>query len=457
MKGLSIAVATALVAAMIVVPSASARPISDITAGFGISVTGEAPVLTVSVDPGVIQVRVSGVCASGFAIQAVAGDGTVTCAPVGTITAVNAGDGLTGGGSSGDVTLGIANGGITTAMLSASGSSAGQVLTSNGTSVSWQSPPAANAWSLSGNAGTNPTTDYVGTSDNQPLEVKVNGERALRLEPAIFSAISGPDPTSNLIGGSPGNSIGSRVIGATIAGGGTARTSPNTVSGDFGTIGGGSGNSAAFNATVAGGGRNTASGIGATVGGGFGNTAGGDRSFAAGTFARALHKGAWVWADSTSSLFDSTADNEFSAKATGGVRFVTAVSPVGLTIAGVQVAAGSGSWSSLSDRALKRNFDPVESAWVLERLAGLPISTWSYKAQKPSIRHLGPTAQDFSRAFGLGEDNRHIDTIDSEGVSLAGVQALYKLVQAQQRQLREQRRQLQILKKEVARLERRAR
>jgi hypothetical protein len=62
-------------------------------------------------------------------------------------------------------------------------------------------------------------------------------------------------------------------------------------------------------------------------------------------------------------------------------------------------------------------FASVEGGSVLERLGDLPISTWS-KAQKPSIRHLGPTAQDFRRAFGLGVDARHIDSIDSEGVSL---------------------------------------
>jgi hypothetical protein len=43
-------------------------------------------------------------------------------------------------------------------------------------------------------------------------------------------------------------------------------------------------------------------------------------------------------------------------------------------------------------------------------------------------------AQDFRAAFGLGEDNRHIDTIDSEGVALAAVQGLYRQNKALQRQ-----------------------
>lgn len=62
---------------------------------------------------------------------------------------------------------------------------------------------------------------------------------------------------------------------------------------------------------------------------------------------------------------------------------------------------------------------------ILERLEALPIATWNYKAQPDSVRHMGPMAQDFREAFGLGEDERHISTVDSEGVALAAIQALY--------------------------------
>ena len=103
---------------------------------------------------------------------------------------------------------------------------------------------------------------------------------------------------------------------------------------------------------------------------------------------------------------------------------------------------------------MKRNFAAVDGNWILGRIAAMPISTWSYKAQQPSIRHLGPTAQDFARAFGLGENTRGIDSIDSEGVSLAGIKALDKLVRAQNRQLRAQQRQLNALKVQVAKLQR---
>ena len=318
-------------------------------------------------------------------------------------------------------------------------------------------------WSLGGNAGTNPTTDWLGTSDSQPLDLRVNGARVLHLE----SGVSSP----NLIGGSSANSVSPGVSGATIGGGGFSGLE-NRASASLGTVAGGADNTAgAFLAVVSGGlsntasgnyagvtsgSGNTASGTAAFVAGGAANAAGGDFSFAAGSLARASHDGSFVWSDSSGAAFGSTAANEFSARATGGVRFVSAVNGSGNPTAGVSLAPGSGSWSSLSDRALKRNFAPVDGDSVLARIAGLPISTWGYKAQKPSIRHLGPTAQDFARAFGLGEDQRHIDTIDSEGVSLAGIKALYSLVQVQQRQLAEQRRDLSVLKHEVARLQRSA-
>ena len=54
----------------------------------------------------------------------------------------------------------------------------------------------------------------------------------------------------------------------------------------------------------------------------------------------------------------------------------------------------------------------------------MSIREWNYKAQDAAIRHVGPTAQDFHAAFGLGEDPLRISTIDADGIALAGVSAL---------------------------------
>ena len=95
---------------------------------------------------------------------------------------------------------------------------------------------------------------------------------------------------------------------------------------------------------------------------------------------------------------------------------------------GVTVAAGGGSWTSASDRALKENFAAVDGQALLDRLAETPVTTWNYKSQDPSVRHIGPMAQDFYAAFGVGEDDTHITTIDADGVALAVVQGLYEMV-----------------------------
>lgn len=92
-------------------------------------------------------------------------------------------------------------------------------------------------WKLAGNAGIRPGTDFLGTTDNQPLEFRVKGRRALRLAPT--------DSSPNVVAGDAGNTVADGVMGATIAGGGewaTGALHANEVNADFGTVGGGKNN-----------------------------------------------------------------------------------------------------------------------------------------------------------------------------------------------------------------------
>ena len=86
----------------------------------------------------------------------------------------------------------------------------------------------------------------------------------------------------------------------------------------------------------------------------------------------------------------------------------------------------SGTLFQSSDRDKKENFQPVNADEVLDKIAKLPISTWNYKSDDDSIRHLGPVAQDFRSAFDLGQDDKTIAPVDTIGASLVAIQALNK-------------------------------
>lgn len=81
-----------------------------------------------------------------------------------------------------------------------------------------------------------------------------------------------------------------------------------------------------------------------------------------------------------------------------------------------------------SDRNLKQNFEPVNARDVLEKVAALAVKTWEYKSDT-GTRHIGPVAQDFYAAFGVGTDDKHIATVDADGVALAAIQGLNRKVE----------------------------
>lgn len=151
---------------------------------------------------------------------------------------------------------------------------------------------------------------------------------------------------------------------------------------------------------------------------GFNSAALGSASVALGSNARS-GSGSFTFADQVSAFFTSGA-NQFNARATGGVGFYTN----GTLTAGVELRPGASAWSSVSDVNRKENFRDLDGDDVLAKLARMPIREWNYKAQDAAIRHVGPTAQDFHAAFGLGEDPLRISTIDADGIALAGVSAL---------------------------------
>ena len=78
---------------------------------------------------------------------------------------------------------------------------------------------------------------------------------------------------------------------------------------------------------------------------------------------------------------------------------------------------------------------PPPPAVLLDELTRLPISTWRYLWDDPDVRHLGPMAQDFAAAFGLGENERWIETVDADGVNMVAIQELARRLRAMERRL----------------------
>ena len=372
--------------------------------------------------------------------------------------------------------------------------------------------------------GTGAILTSLDTADNQPLELRVNGQRVLRLEPdatsptliggysgnrvgsgsygsvisgggesdfanaigdnSPYSTIGGGDGNSietnapyatigggaaNMvqtnascatIGGGGANQIQTDALNATIAGGifnviwtNAAQTTigggisntiqagafsatigggwNNLAGGENAAVGGGSDNRAlAAGATVAGGRDNAATNTYATVPGGRDNLAAGSYSFAAGLRAKAHGAGSFVWGDSNDFDVHAWGDNQFVGRATGGYWLFSAVDSWGIPTAGATLAAGSGTWGSLCDRNAKANCIPADPRAVLDKVTALPIASWNYKAQDPSIRHIGPMAQDFHAAFGIGDSDKTITTVDADGVALAAIQGLNQKVES---------------------------
>lgn len=312
------------------------------------------------------------------------------------------------------------------------------------------------------------------------------------------------------ISGGLWNQVGNDSPKATIAGGSDNSIDPEVFAS---AIGGGHDNQIQFraNASVIGGGefnRILENADSATIPGGSYNEAA-DSAFAAGRGAKAIHRGAFVWADSqTLSGFASTAPDQFLVRAAGGVGIgATNLTgalflrhPVGAPVSGmdaqdnglglgqfstsgykwiqsyggalalnpvannvgigttnptarlqvVNATCDGNNWVNSSDRNLKENFRPVDAQDVLAKVAALPIQTWSY-TNHPGVKHVGPMAQDFWAAFGLGEDDKHIATVDADGVALAAIGGLNEKFESRMQQLVAENAEL---KERLARLER---
>ena len=77
---------------------------------------------------------------------------------------------------------------------------------------------ALNAWSLTGNTGTNSSTNFIGTIDNIPFNIRVNNQKAGRIENSLLNAFYGYQ-SANSASGTYNTGMGHQSLFSIINGG----------------------------------------------------------------------------------------------------------------------------------------------------------------------------------------------------------------------------------------------
>lgn len=222
--------------------------------------------------------------------------------------------------------------------------------------------------------------------------------------------------------------------GSTVSGG-----KENSATGKYSTVSGGEQNLAAAQwATISGGQLNEAGGDYSSVPGGAGNAAMGNSSFAAGRGAKAMHDGSIVLSAAleTEGQIESGDSSQIVLKASGGIYLADDnVTPPTFgpskfmdTSTGAYLST-SGVWESVSARDTKENFTAIDRQQLLDTIDQLEITRWNYKIDGTAIQHIGPVAEDFHAAFGVGGGNKTISSLDPAGIALAAVQELNRRVE----------------------------
>jgi hypothetical protein len=158
--------------------------------------------------------------------------------------------------------------------------------------------------------------------------------------------------------------------------------------------------------------------------------------------------GSFIFGDGSSSAYFTSVANEFAVRASGGVRLRTNSAAT----VGCDLSAGGNTWNCTSDRNAKENFAALDGETVLQKVAGMPIETWTLKTER-GVRHVGPMAQDFYAAFGFGTSDKTIGLLDEAGLTLKAVQALERRTRVLQEQLDAKTSEVESLRARLERLE----
>jgi hypothetical protein len=250
-------------------------------------------------------------------------------------------------------------------------------------------------WRRTGNTGTNPVNDYLGTADATPLDLRVNAASVMRLNTGQvgINTTAPPGGVELTVKGTMGAGFYSNV----------QLTQGNDTAGFLISVGDASQNPNDPRYHKA--------------------------SFYVDAHDPGLSQARRLLIDEAGRVGlnrpDAFVGGQPAALVVG--NSTTTGNGAHLTLGGTRV--------STSSRSFKHAFQAVNTAAVLEKVVAMPITSWEYR-DSPEGRHLGPVAEDFFDAFGLSGGGKYLSANDLAGVSLAALKGLNEKLERENAELR---------------------
>ena len=304
------------------------------------------------------------------------------------------------------------------------------------------------SWTLDGNAAI-PGGSYLGTSDSNTVYIDANAGTVAFFNPNGSTGISFPYGTSGAYSTGIGFNAGTNYDGSTVTGGYNDATFSNTIrdssTNQFIVVaehGVGINTSSAADGTPA---LYDELTIAPSAGLPAGNTdvtleTPGTATTYAGFNIQADPNGYFyimgLYNTGAGLSYNPLMYFNFVSSGDAYVSFNTTNNTGALTIGDASHLGGGaylstgGVWTNASSKTFKDGFGSVDVGAVLEKLVSIPVQTWFYKQSHDEGRHIGPFAEDFAAAFGYGQDDKHIATVDESGVTIAAIQGLNQKVES---------------------------